>query len=135
MIDWMQTLAEYYASVRAHYPEDELLIVLDLDGGLIDGRARQRHALQAFDREHGTGWFWDVEPGELGERGCDLEQCLHARGLDAQQRAWVTLWYRRWSQSAEAAAAAGPPRRGIMDVLRWFQLQPRTEIAINSPRP
>lgn len=133
MVDWMRALADYYASVREHYPGDELLIVFDIDGAILDAQARLHAGLVTFDREHGTDFFYGLNRAELAHGG--LRDVMRARGLSAEERAWVRLWYERWRSSPEALLAAHKPHQGIMDMIRWFQLQPRTHVGLNASRP
>jgi hypothetical protein len=69
MADWMRRLAHHYAAVRAAHPADQLLVVFDIDGTILD---------------------------------------------------------------VERAHAAHPD---VMAVIRWFQIQPGTSVALNTGRP
>ncbi len=135
MIDWMRTLSDFYAAVREHHAQDDLLVVFDIDGAILDERVQVHHALLSFDREHGTEFFYGLTPEEVTGFESDLEGLLSTRDLDATQRAWVRHWYADWCTSSEAALVANRPHRGIMNVIRWFQLQPHTHVALNSSRP
>jgi len=41
--DWMRRLAAHYGRFRSEYPEDQLLIVFDIDGTILDMRHMVRH--------------------------------------------------------------------------------------------
>lgn len=131
MIDWMRTLSDYYKSVREHYPGDELLIVFEIDGAILEPGVALHHALRTFDREHGTQFFRG-----LAARACELgvESALLSVELGDEERAWVRLWYAEFATSPEAILGAHKPYQGVLDVIRWFQLQPRTHVALNTSR-
>ncbi|HZA00612.1 MAG TPA: hypothetical protein VE575_17765 [Acidimicrobiales bacterium] len=67
MSDWMRCLARHYAAVRAAHPQDQLLVVFDIDGTILDPH--------------------------------------------------------------------GAPHPDVMAVIRWFQIQPSTSVALNTGRP
>jgi hypothetical protein len=135
MIDWMKTLAEHYAECVERFPTDRLLVVFDLEGTIYEERGLACAAAAAFDREHGTGFFEGVSPGEVGDEEGALEELVRSRGLEGAELAGVLAWCEEWRWSAEALVSARRARRGVMEVLRWFQLQPRTSVAVNTSRP
>jgi hypothetical protein len=38
MNSWMQRLSQHYDRMRRHYPDDELMILFDIDGTILDSR-------------------------------------------------------------------------------------------------
>jgi hypothetical protein len=42
MNDWMRTLADHYTAARRRWPMDELVIVFDIDGTILDMRRAAR---------------------------------------------------------------------------------------------
>jgi len=46
----MRRLAAHYGRFRSDYPEDQLLIVFDIDGTILDMLHMVRHVLLLFDR-------------------------------------------------------------------------------------
>ena len=86
MEPWMHHLAKVYAACRAVHAEDVALVVVDIDGTLLDAP-------------------------DIGTVDSDT----------ASSREWVL--------------AAHHPYRGVIDIVRWFDAQPLTAIAVNSARP
>jgi hypothetical protein len=133
--DWMRRLAEHYARFRRRHADDRLLIVFDIDGTILDLRHMVRHVLLDYDREHGTGLFHGLGVDEVDVHENRVDEFLVARGLPMETREQVLSWYleRRWQP--ESVLAAHRPYRGVLEVIRWFQLQPQTFVGLNTGRP
>ncbi len=133
--DWMRSLAEHYARTRADHPDDHLLVVFDIDGTILDMRHMVHHVLTDFDRVHGTRLFEGLRPGDVDVHENEVETLLDRRGLPGEERDRVLAWYhaRRWAP--ESVLIAHRPYRGVLEVIRWFQIQPRTSVALNTGRP
>ena len=130
----MRRLAAHYGRFRSEYPEDQLLIVFDIDGTILDMRHMVRHVLLSFDRAQGSDWFHGLTADDV---------IVHENQVDQLLRTWRSLPRRRAGVPLvprAALAARGRPRRhrpyqGVLDVIRWFQIQPDTSVALNTGRP
>jgi phosphoglycolate phosphatase-like HAD superfamily hydrolase len=133
--DWMSSLAEHYARCRADHPQDHLLVVFDIDGTILDMRHMVSHVLNDFDRVHGTRLFEGLRPADVDVHENEIEKLLDRRALADDDRERVLAWYhaRRWAP--ESVLIAHRPYRGVLEVIRWFQIQPRTSVALNTGRP
>jgi beta-phosphoglucomutase-like phosphatase (HAD superfamily) len=133
--DWMRRLAEHYGRFRHRYPDDRLLIVFDIDGTILDLRHMVRHVLLDYDREHATDLFHGLSVDDVDVHENRVAEFLAARALPAETREQVLAWYleRRWQP--ESVLAAHRPYRGVLEVIRWFQLQPQTFVGLNTGRP
>ncbi|HEX6311466.1 MAG TPA: HAD family hydrolase, partial [Acidimicrobiia bacterium] len=135
MSDWMRRLARHYERFRREYPDDRLMIVFDIDGTILDMRHMVRDVLLSYDREHGTDFFLGLEPGDIDVHENQVDRLLAGMALPAAVAERVHAWYlaRRWQP--EAVLAAHRPYQGVLDVIRWFQLQPDTFVGLNTGRP
>jgi hypothetical protein len=133
--DWMRRLADHYARFRQGYPDDRLLIVFDIDGTILDLRYMVRHVLLDYDRVHGSDLFHGLSVEDIDVHENRVEDFLEKRALEAETREHVLAWYleRRWQP--ESVLAAHRPYRGVLEVIRWFQLQPATFVGLNTGRP
>jgi phosphoglycolate phosphatase-like HAD superfamily hydrolase len=131
----MSSLAEHYARARSDHPDDHLLVVFDIDGTILDMRHMVSHVLNDFDRVHGTRLFEGLRPADVDVHENEIEKLLDRRGLPDEDRDRVLAWYhaRRWAP--ESVLIAHRPYRGVLEVIRWFQIQPRTSVALNTGRP
>lgn len=134
-IDWMNALARQYEDFRARYPDDDLMIVFDIDGTILDMRHMIRHVLIDYDRANGSNWFYGLGPEDIDVHENQLEAFLSRRLLPDNTREHILDWYHEHFWSSEAILASHRPYRGVMEVIRWFMLQPRTRIGLNTGRP
>ncbi len=134
MSNWMKALSEHYHRMRARHPKDRLLLLMDVDGTLIDTRHRVRHLLQEFDQCHGSGWFEGLSVEDLDLPEAELATWLSRRGLEPAAGAEVLAWLEERRFGLRAMLASHQPFRGVMEMVRWFQLQPRTLVGLNSGR-
>jgi hypothetical protein len=52
-----------------------------------------------------------------------------------KHQARILEWYERNRWTAAAVLESHRPFRGVLEVIRWFQMQPRTYVGLNSGRP
>jgi hypothetical protein len=133
--DWMRRLAAHYGRSRAEYPEDRLLVVFDIDGTILDMRHMVRRVLLSFDRAHGSDWFHGLEVGDIDVHENQADRWLAGRGLPDGVSDQVLRFYNEQRWLPEAVLAAHRPYQGVLDVIRWFQLQPATHVGLNTGRP
>jgi phosphoglycolate phosphatase-like HAD superfamily hydrolase len=132
---WMGRLGEHYRQLRRRYPEDDLVIVFDIDGTIIDTRHLVRKVLLDYDRDTETEHFRQLAIEDIDVHENTVEPLLERWGLAENERNRVLGYYNARVWSPEATLAAHQPYRGVMEVVRWFQLQPRTTVALNTGRP
>ena len=131
----MLALARHFARVRSAYPTDRLLVVFEIDGPIVDQRHRVRRLLLDYDRLHGTDHFRGVEVAEDDLHAGNLERFLIRRGLAAMVRRDVLDWCREQPSPPAHAPGTERPYPGVLEVIRWFQLQGSTFVGLNTSRP
>lgn len=133
--NWMRTLADHYAAARRRFPHEDLMVVFDIDGTILDMRHMVRHVLLAYDRAHGTEYFHGLCVEDVDVHENRVEPLLLRLGLADDARADVLRWYLEQRWTSGAILASHQPYRGVMDIIRWFQLQARTFVGLNTGRP
>jgi hypothetical protein len=135
MRDWMHSLAGHFMRSRVAYPGDRLLLVFDIDGTILDMRHMVRQVLLDYDRIHGTNFFHGLRVEDIDVHENQVDGFLHRRDLPPDRRAHIHDWYlaQRWTE--RAVLEAHRPYRGVMEVIRWFQIQPDTYVGLNTGRP
>ena len=133
--DWMRALADHVRDTRAAYPDEELVVVFDIDGTIVDTRHLVVRTLLSFDRHHDTEHFVGLTAVDIVHHEARIDEILEPFGLPEHEHRRVRTWYLRHAWDPVAMAAAHLPYQGVMSVIRWFQLQPRTHVAINTGRP
>ena len=133
--EWMRALADHYGRTLELHPGEPLLILFDIDGTILDMRHMIRYVLKEYDREHGTALFRDLELGAIRTHEDSLEVLLDSHRLRSGTRQSVLRWYLRHRWSQEAIRASHRPFAGVMEVIRWFQIQSDTFVGLNTGRP
>ncbi|OPY92232.1 MAG: hypothetical protein A4E73_01341 [Syntrophaceae bacterium PtaU1.Bin231] len=135
MSSWMQRLSRHYERMRGRHPDDELMVLFDIDGTILDSRYMIHHTLQSYDRANGTDWFTDLAVEDIMVGESQVEQLLESMGIQGARRDEILAWYieRCWGQ--ESILRSHRPFAGVMDVIRWFEIQPRTHVGLNTGRP
>jgi hypothetical protein len=131
---WMKKLADHYRSVTRRFPEAKHMIVFDVDGTILDSRYMIRRTLQSFDRHHGTAFFRDLSVADITFPETALADILVSLGLPGDRQRQIVAWYTEHGWSAESVMEAHRPFIGVMEVIRWFQIQPNTLVGLNSGR-
>lgn len=133
-MSWMSALSEHYRRVRERYPGDELCVVFDIDGTILDLRHLVVHVLLGYDRSRGTQHFRGLVVDDITHHEDDVHALMAA--LDVPPGLWeaVAAYYVAHLWDDEAVLAASRPFEGVLGVIRWFQLQPGTHVALNTGR-
>ena len=130
----MRDLAFHYESMRNAYPEDRLLIVFDIDGTILDTRYMIVSILHAYDREHRTRHFRFLGADDIHIHENEIEDLLNDLGIPEPDKTNIIEWYILNFWSPDAILQSHRPFDGVLDVIRWFQLQPGTYIGLNTGR-
>jgi hypothetical protein len=135
MKNWMAELASHYEKTRRHYPQDRLMILFDIDGTILDMRCMILYVLQAYDQINGNGFFRNLRISDITVHENNVERLLAQLALQPEKREEIMSWYleQRWTSTAilESHCAF----RGVLEVIRWFQMQPGTYVGLNTGRP
>jgi len=135
MKNWMQELATHYERTRARYPQDKLLILFDIDGTILDMRHMIRFVLQAFDRAHGTRFFRYLRISDITVHENHVEHLCDQLRIPLEDQDHIMDWYLKQRWSPNAILQAHRPFHGVLEVIRWFQLQPNTFVGLQTGRP
>jgi hypothetical protein len=131
---WMRDLAFHYESMRMLYPQDRLLIVFDIDGTILDTRYMIISILHAYDREHGTRHFRYLGTDDIHIHENEIETLLDDLGITDPEKSKIIEWYILNFWSEDAILQSHHLFDGVLDVIRWFQLQPNTYVGLNTGR-
>ncbi|MFQ6113366.1 MAG: HAD family hydrolase, partial [bacterium] len=132
---WMAMLASHYEKTRRQYPQDRLMILFDIDGTILDMRYMILHVLQAFDREHGTRFFRRLQVADITVHENQVDRLLVELQVPSEKEKEILEWYKQHRCSSEYILHSHNPMAGVLEVIRWFQLQPNTFVGLNTGRP
>lgn len=134
-MSWMKDLADCYLRMRARYPVEQLMLVSDIDGTIIDMRHPMLAALQSYDKAHGTEYFTRVGLGDVTVHENHVEELLERVAVPDSERPAVVDWYHDHYWEEDTILNAHRPFRGVFPMIRWFELQPNTSIGLLTGRP
>lgn len=130
----MRDLAFHYDAMRSAHPHDRLMIVFDIDGTIIDQRYMVLSVLQAYDREHGTKYFQGLLSDDITAGASDIVSVLKEFALPSAAKEDIAAWCAANFWSRTIVLNSHKPFHGVLDVIRWFQLQPLTFVGLNTSR-
>jgi hypothetical protein len=130
----MATLARHFETIRDRSNRD-LIVLFDIDGTILDHRYVIYDILNAYDREHGTDYFQNLTLSDIKIRENSIDKLLDRIDLPDQYHNPIIDYFHenRWSE--DVLLRSHRPFQGVMDVIRWFQLQPETHVGLNTARP
>ena len=131
--DWMHALAAHYRAA-CNTRSAPLLLLCDIDDTLLDTRFMIRAVLQTGDAERGTGYFSDLELDEIWMPESRIAELLAPRSVPPAEQAAVLRSYAQHAWSAPALRHWQTALPGAMQLLAWFQQQPRTSVALVTGR-
>ncbi len=135
MQNWMKTLSEHYESFRVSFPNEKLLVAFDIDGTILDMRHIICHALRSFDAINGTKYFTALEWKDIDFHEEQIDVIFEKRNIPEIHCQAIRNQYWNLLLSAATTIEAHCPFQGVLDVIRWFQLQPNTFVGLNTGRP
>jgi len=135
MLHWMRALAAHYERALEREPDAKLLLVTDIDGTILDMRAMVLAVLKEYDRAHRTKFFERAVRADVTVHENEVEALLERLRVPIGARASVMAFYLHERWSARALYEMHRPFHGVLEVIRWFQLQPRTTVALVTGRP
>ena len=132
---WMRQLASHYQWMRTAYPGEQLIVLFDIDGTIVDLRHMVLRLLREYDQRRGTSYFRSLGLSDINVNENQIETLLEAMPLLSEDvRADVTCWYRKRYWESDVMLESHRPYAGVMEVMRWFQIQPGTSVGINTAR-
>ena len=134
-LHWMGVLAEHYRTARRLAHGKPLMLLLDIDGTLLDMRHMVLSALASFDQVHGTSWFQRLSVDDIDVHENQVGDLLQQLDLPVPAQEAVLSFYLQHRWSTESITGAHRPFPGVLELVRWFQIQPNTVVGLASGRP
>jgi hypothetical protein len=131
---WMSELAAHYEATKQRFPNDKLLILFDIDGTILDMRYLVLHVLHRYDRVHGTHYFQQLGVDDITVHENQIAPLLSTLNIPVDTQAKLLHWFEAEAWSPTAMLEAHRPFAGVLEVIRWFQMQPNTAVGLNTGR-
>lgn len=133
--NWMSELALHYSRLMHQYSNDKLIILFDIDGTILDICHMVLNLLKEYDQVHQTEYFKNLDLSQIEAHEHELEPLLDLLEIPVDVRQEIVDWYEVTVWSSEAILESHRPFQGVLEVIRWFQMQPRTYVGLNTARP
>lgn len=133
--NWMEALSAQFKQAYTQYPEKRLMLLFDIDGTILDMRHVVLAVLQAYDRTHSTDFFVRLQLSNIRVHENQVDKLLEELNVPLGERDGIMSWYLEQQWTSEAIREIHRPFFGVLDVIRWFQLQPNTEVGLVTGRP
>ena len=132
----MWDLARHYNRARESYPNDRLIILFDVDGTIVDLRHMMLSLLREYDRAHGSSHFRRMGLSDIDVNENQMDILLgRMNHLSDKTRSKTLDWYKSRYWDSDVMLESHRPFAGVMEVIRWFQIQPNANVGINTARP
>jgi len=131
---WLARLTAHVERQRRRHRTAELAVLIDVDGTLLDLRPGLLARLLAWDARHGATTFAGLRADDVVPNEAGLRRLFDQRGLDYAAREELLVDCERFCWSPEAVIGAHQPCLGMLEVLRWMQMQPGVYVVLNSSR-
>ena len=135
MKNWVDDLTFHYEAALGKYPGEKLLIVCDIDQTILDMRHGIVQALLGFDGRQGSRYFDSVGLTDVDGNEDRLQSLFEQLQLPSAIRLAAGAECEKAARSREVILSAHRRFQGILDLIRWFQLQPNTYVALITGRP
>lgn len=133
--DWLSRLSWQYEKIKNFCPAEPLIIIFDIDGTILDMRYMILYVLKSFDKYHKTCLFKNLTISDIAIHENQIEDLLRTLLIPQSQREEVSNWYVKHRWSSNSIIESHRPFEGVMEVIRWFQIQPDTYVGLNTGRP
>ncbi|MHC4268477.1 MAG: hypothetical protein ACYSTS_08425 [Planctomycetota bacterium] len=133
--DWMAQLSFHYEKMRQLYPEEELAILFDIDGTILDMRYMILNVLKTYDSEHNTRFFQELSVTDINVHENQVDCLLRKLQVPFQLHTEIIDWFNKNRWASKYILQSHHPFSGVLEVIRWFQLQPNTFVGLNTGRP
>lgn len=132
---WMNRLAKHHQKMKQLYPDDDTMVVFDIDDTILDLRHMILHVLTSFDRRHGTPYFHRLAVDDILASETGISRLMADLGVPRPERKRILDWFAGHSWSPAVVRDGHRPFPGALDVIRWLRLQQRTFVGLNTGRP
>ncbi|MEZ4664074.1 MAG: hypothetical protein R2911_41610 [Caldilineaceae bacterium] len=135
MSTWLTKLAQQYDKMRLENAHDQKILLLDIDGTILDIRYAIYHLLRQYDRQHETDFFQTLNAAHIQSPLNSLPALFKNRRLARKNQRCVLEWVLEHLYNDATIHQYSQPHEGVFALIRWFQMQPNTRVALVTGRP
>ena len=132
---WMKALSDQFEHAYRRRSDKPLMLLLDIDGTILDMRHMILAVLRAYDRTHDTNFFERLRIKDIDVHENQIDTQLDSLEVPKEEHESIHSWFLEQRWSTAAVSQMHRPFQGVLDVIRWFQLQPNTTVGLVTGRP
>ncbi|MGR9071484.1 MAG: hypothetical protein ACU833_00305 [Gammaproteobacteria bacterium] len=133
MKNWMNALSHHYQALRLRHPDERLLLVFGIDDVILDMRRMVLDLLRGYDSNFSTRYFTELSSDDINVHETRINCLFERLKIEPSDQDLICSWY--YSECKNPRFLASHlPYPGVMSIIRWFQLQKNTSVALNSER-
>ncbi|MCE7736475.1 MAG: hypothetical protein GPJ54_16460 [Candidatus Heimdallarchaeota archaeon] len=133
-MSWMKSLSEHYHNMSETYPQSQIMIVFDIDDTIVDIRIPLLYVLQKYDSNHDTSHFMDLTLEDIVFEEWHIQDWLPRIVNDPSEREKIVKFVRSEMWQEDTIFLSHRPFRGVLEIIRWFQIQDNTTVGLNTGR-
>jgi len=132
----MKELSDHFKQMRQQYPEDNLMIVFDIDDTIVDVRIPLLYVLKKYDAIHDTRYFEHFTIDDIVFEEWKIQNWLKDGSPidDPEEQQKVLKFVRDEMWQDKTILLSHRPFHGVLEIIRWFQLQNNVEVGLNTGR-
>jgi hypothetical protein len=131
---WMTTLSTHFQNARQQHADEHLLILFDIDDTIIDVRPIFQLMLTSYDQHHGTKHFKNLSIKDISLQEEVLQNLLESLHIPPDEYESINNWVHQYDWAQAEALTAHKPFSGVLEMIRWFQIQPNTSVGLVTGR-
>ncbi|OLS22597.1 MAG: hypothetical protein HeimC2_28970, partial [Candidatus Heimdallarchaeota archaeon LC_2] len=133
-MSWMKSLSNHYHSMRKQFPDSQLMIVFDIDDTIVDIRIPLLYVLQKYDTNFNTSYFQELTLVDIVFEEWHIQDWLPEIVFDENERMKIVEFVRFEMWQEDTILLSHRPFRGVLEIIRWFQIQNNTKVGLNTGR-
>lgn len=130
----MKSLSEHYHLMSETHPHSQIMIVFDIDDTIVDIRIPLLYVLQKYDTNHSTSYFSDLTLEDIIFEEWHIQDWLPRIVSEQIERERIVKFVRSEMWQEETILLSHRPFRGVLEIIRWFQIQDNTTVGLNTGR-
>lgn len=131
---WMRELSNHYQKMKERYPDDQLMVVFDIDDTIVDIRLPLLYVLKKYDYTRSTSYFEEFTIDNIVFEEWSIQHWLPKIIDDEAVRKDIVQFVRKEMWEKATIMLSHRPFRGVLEIIRWFQIQDDVEIGLNTGR-
>ena len=93
------------------------------------------YVLKAYDSEYDTRFFQKLKVTDINVYENQVDCLLEELQVPSQLHTEILDWFNKNRWSPKHILQSHQPLSGVLEVIKWFQLQPNTIVGLNTGRP